>query len=275
MLDLSKIDLGKDEAEQDEKLSRYFLKTKNYENALAGTKTIILGRKGSGKSAIFKLLSDEMPKNGIEVVALTPDQYSWSALRDYTEQGIMAAQAHTNAWRLTFLSAVIWKLNELSYFKQGSKLVKYYQYMRDTFTPDSGQWLLHLVDKIKKALVGIKTQWVWLEETSSIATPLNIINQIYTLLLSEWPTGKKVRILVDRLDDSWDASEASKNLIIGLLKASNEINSRMNGKVVITTFLRSDIYDFLFFDDQDKLRQNEEIIRWTGKIGRASCRERV
>ena len=47
MLDLSKIDLGKDEAEQDERLKEYFLKTTSYNNALTGKKTIIVGRKGS------------------------------------------------------------------------------------------------------------------------------------------------------------------------------------------------------------------------------------
>lgn len=56
MLELSKIDLGKDEAEQDERLKEYFLKTTSYENALTGKKTIIVGRKGSGKSAIFTLI---------------------------------------------------------------------------------------------------------------------------------------------------------------------------------------------------------------------------
>ena len=40
MLDLSKIDLGKDEAEQDERLKEYFLKTTSYNNALTGKKTI-------------------------------------------------------------------------------------------------------------------------------------------------------------------------------------------------------------------------------------------
>lgn len=58
--DLSKIDLGKDEAEQDQRLQEYFLKTSNYMNALAGTKTIVIGRKGSGKSAIFALMQVEL-----------------------------------------------------------------------------------------------------------------------------------------------------------------------------------------------------------------------
>jgi hypothetical protein len=44
MYDLTKIDLGKDEAEQDQRLADYFLKTQTYKNALTGNKTIIIGR---------------------------------------------------------------------------------------------------------------------------------------------------------------------------------------------------------------------------------------
>ena len=73
MLDLSKIDLGKDEAEQDERLKEYFLKTTSYNNALTGKKTIIVGRKGSGKSAIFTLVQEELESQGAIVIAITPE----------------------------------------------------------------------------------------------------------------------------------------------------------------------------------------------------------
>lgn len=84
-MDLQKIDLGKDEAEQDQRLHEYFLKTASYRNALTGQKTIIVGRKGSGKSAIFSLLQSELENSGNLVIPITPDQYSWSTLRDYKE----------------------------------------------------------------------------------------------------------------------------------------------------------------------------------------------
>ena len=125
MFDLVKIDLGKDEAEQDSRLKEYFLKTTYYENAFSGKKTIIIGRKGSGKSAIFILLQDELEKNDSLVIPITPDQYSWSALKDYKEQGILPEQAHTNAWKLTLLASVVWKLNEKGLITAKTKLHDY------------------------------------------------------------------------------------------------------------------------------------------------------
>ncbi len=71
---------------------------------------------------------------------------------------------------------------------------------------------------------------------------------------------------------SWDASEEAKYLIISLLKAANRINGLFKGKVIVTIFLRSDIYDGLYFEDQDKLRQNEEILRWDNEDLKASSK---
>lgn len=264
MYDLKKIDLGNDEAEQDYRLQEYFLKTHFYQNALTGKKTLVIGRKGSGKSAIFILLEKELLGPRTIVIPITPDQYSWSALKDYTESGILPEQAHTNAWRLTLLSAIIWKLNENMLIPKNSKLVKYFQYMRDTYVPAKQEgWFLHLVQKGKSVLSSVNTHWVSFDfgETSTTATPLRIIDETQALLLKDWPN-TTIRILIDRLDDSWDSSEQSKFLIIGLLKAANSINTAFAGRAIVTTFLRSDIYDNLFFDDQDKLRQYEELLIW-------------
>ncbi len=138
-MNLQKIDLGKDEAEQDQRLHEYFLKTTSYKNALSGQKTIVIGRKGSGKSAIFSLLQSELEKSGNLVIPITPDQYSWSSLRDYREQGILPEQAHTNAWKFTLLSSLVWKLNNEGLISSKSKLAEFYKYMKDSYLPKTDE----------------------------------------------------------------------------------------------------------------------------------------
>ena len=64
-------------------------------------------------------------------------------------------------------------------------------------------------------------------------------------------------------------------MIISLLKAANQINGIFRGKAIVTVFLRSDIYDGLYFEDQDKLRQYEEILRWDNEDLKAIVCERV
>jgi hypothetical protein len=277
MYDLNKIDLGNDEAEQDARLEEYFLRTSYYRNAMNGSKTLVIGRKGSGKSAIFILLGKDIRNTGNMVIKITPDQYSWSALKDYKEAGILPEQAHTNAWRLTLLSSIVWKLNEENLLNENSKLTDYYQYMRDAYIAKNETWFLNIVEKGKSLLKGIKTQWVSFNfgETASVSTPLRIIDEMQALIIKEWPSDRVIRILIDRLDDSWDASQESINIIIGLLKASNLINTALSGKVIVTVFLRSDIYDNLFFDDQDKLRQYEELLLWNEEDLQTIVTERI
>lgn len=273
MYDLKKIDLGKDEAELDQRLREYFIRTTHYTNTLSGSKTIIIGRKGSGKSAIFTLAKEQLENEGELVISITPMQYSLAALKEYKESGITLEQVHTNAWKITLLSAIVWKLNEEGLISSTSKLVGYYQYMKDAYVP-TDEWFQNIVQKAKNFLGCIKSEYLSFE-FGSTGTPLRIINEIQELLLKEWPSNIHVRILIDRLDESWDASEEAKYVIISLLKAANQLNGAFKDKVIVTTFLRSDIYDGLYFEDQDKLRQNEEILRWDNEDLKAVVCERV
>lgn len=51
-ISFSDVDWGEDEAKNDESLERYFVEFPEYEKVLDGKKRYIIGRKGTGKSAI-------------------------------------------------------------------------------------------------------------------------------------------------------------------------------------------------------------------------------
>jgi hypothetical protein len=87
-------------------------------------------------------------------------------------------------------------------------------------------------------------------------------------------------VTLDRLDDSWDGSEKSKQILIGLLKASKEINDNYAGEtrqkgLSVLVFLRTDIYEGLRFDDKDKHRAIEEHIVWEADLLRRMIDERL
>ena len=56
---------GKDRAQEDENLMHYFVKTNKYDEIVSGARELVLGRKGAGKSALFRAISegckDEIP----------------------------------------------------------------------------------------------------------------------------------------------------------------------------------------------------------------------
>lgn len=73
-------------------------------------------------------------------------------------------------------------------------------------------------------------------------------------------------ITLDRLDDGWDASDESKMLLAGVLKAARDFNqtlSRSGQPAPILTFLRSDIFNELRFNDKNKIVADIEFLDWT------------
>ena len=116
-LTLADIDLGSVDAEADRRLSEYFVKTPYVDSALSVRRSHYLGRKGSGKSALFTQLDRLISEAGFEstrVLKVTPDQYAWNALRQYQEQGLLPEQAHANAWKFTIAIEVAGALADVS-----------------------------------------------------------------------------------------------------------------------------------------------------------------
>lgn len=139
---LRDIDLGSADAESDERLGEYFLATGYVREALTGTKTIFLGRKGAGKTALFKQLPELYRQEGLDLVTIpmSPDQYAWGALKEYKEQGILAEQAHTNAWKLTLAITIASELTSLDrvWSDDAAKAIKTLsQFLRENYGGES------------------------------------------------------------------------------------------------------------------------------------------
>lgn len=61
-------------------LEKYFVESVAYQRVCSGAKTIILGNRGSGKSAIFQMLANRERAAGSHVIELSPEDYSYELL---------------------------------------------------------------------------------------------------------------------------------------------------------------------------------------------------
>lgn len=277
-LTIGDVDLGGFDAESDYKLADDFVRTAYVDHALQGRQTLLLGRKGSGKSALFRQLPRLVKESHLDytVVQLTPDNYAWAALRQYREQGLLPEHAHTNAWKLTLaieVAGVLVSLERAWLPGAESDIDLLKKFITDNFGQLSLEKnLLSTATKVVKGLPAFNLSafgfGVGFNKDSPERQPLtpSVIDVLLDHLCN--PLGE-VPILVglDRLDDSWDGSSESCTLLIGLLKAVKDINDRFFSVserpiLRIVTFLRSDIYDGLRFDDKDKHRQTESNILW-------------
>ena len=288
---LADVQLGSPDAEADKKLAAYFLKTPYVESALTLKRTLFLGRKGAGKSALFTQLPRLIKESGyqnVEVVQVTPDQYAWKALHDYQENGLLPEQAHSNAWKFTLAIEAASRLLTLDESKlktadsQASHRVLH-KFLKDNYgdvAPNMFKIAGRLLQGIKSFNISAFGFGAGLTRSTE-DQPLT--PQIIDFILDAISVISKdfgVVVALDKLDDSWEGSDRSKQLLIGLLKASKEINDKYKGESIndgfaVLVFLRADIYEGLQFDDKDKHRATEESINWTSELLLEMVQERL
>jgi hypothetical protein len=277
MVVLGEIDFGAADAESDERLGEYFLSTGYVQEALTGKKTTFLGRKGAGKTALFKQLPELYREQGREelvTIPMSPDQYAWGALKEYKEQGILPEQAHTNAWKLTLAITIASELTSLEVdwgTKAGAAVKTLAQFLRENY----GGEAVDLKNAATKLLTGLKSfnlsafgfgiGYSAADGNERLLTPA-VIDKLLDLI-GDCVQEIGVVVLLDRLDDSWDGSDESKTLLVGLLRGAKDLNDkyRFDGHrgLQVISFLRTDIYPLLRFDDKDKHRASEYSIAWT------------
>jgi hypothetical protein len=100
-----KLYFGRDDAERDMSkgglLRAGFQPTRAYEEALSGRKTLVIGRKGSGKSAICMQLANREVRPGWTSL-ITPDTAAGDELRRFDLQGLTDQAAKSLIWRYVF-----------------------------------------------------------------------------------------------------------------------------------------------------------------------------
>jgi len=279
-LTLEDVDLGAGDAEADTRLADYFVKTPYVLTALNFRRKLLLGRKGAGKSALFSQLPSlikALPGAACTLVLkLTPDQYAWDALKTYSETGLTAEQAHGNAWKFTIAIevAAAFVADESATY-QTEVAVKAHERLKNFLQQNYGAVPPTVLTTAKRLLGGVKSfnltafgfgTGITMKDQEQPLTP-SVIEALLTAI-GEVTADRGVVVALDKLDDSWEGSDKSKQLMIGLLKAAKDINDRFSvgapvKGLAVVVFLRVDIYEGLTFDDKDKHRATEHPLTWT------------
>ncbi|MBN9529811.1 MAG: hypothetical protein J0H82_26625 [Alphaproteobacteria bacterium] len=288
---LRDVQLGAPDAEADKRLGSYFLTTPHVDAALQLRRTLFLGRKGAGKSALFTQLPRLVAGAGhpaTKVILVTPDQYAWNALREYQEAGLLPEQAHANAWKFTLAieaSAALTALSDESLKSDPAieALKRLKQFVKENYG-DAAPSLLKTAGQLLKGIKSFNVSaFGFGAGLTRAAEDQPVTPQIIeSILAAIAAVAQEIGIVIalDKLDDSWEGSDQSKQLLVGLLKASKDINDKYKGETVgsglaVIVFLRADIYEGLRFDDKDKHRATEESINWSPDLLRDMVQERL
>lgn len=282
MKDLSTIqNFGGIDADNDGLLMECFENHKAYIDALNFKKNIIVGRKGSGKTAIYKkfLLGKS---HDIFTFGHSFSDYPWDYHDKQVKLGIPDFDKYTHSWKylilLTISKIILNRDLSIPYDPETlDYIAKIESFIVDTYgTRDPDVTQIFTPSKILKLRPSIEINFELLKagispESIPMSELPTIIQEVNTNLLDyilkSLNPVNKYYILFDQLDLGFDPKNADyNNRLIGLLLASKDLINKakeykQNLNVII--FLRDDIYDNLHFDDKNKITENlTSTIEW-------------
>lgn len=287
-IDLARLTFGRDDAESDIAsglLRQGFVPTAAYEAAVRGRKSLIIGRKGAGKSAICRLL-DGGPDGGVVTSLITPDDATGEELRRFELPGLNPETAKSLVWRYVFAVQISRYL--VGHARQRHRrrlgrapanvrrLRRFLKAQHESGEQKLYDRVLTGTRRLRASSIGLGALGVsgTLEvreasEGARAARQLDVLEEVIGRAVAELdcPAEHPTFLLaVDQVEQIWSNDPASDELVVGLLLASKHVLSVLGGAVRCVLFLRSDIYDSLQFAESDKFRGEEERIDWTPEL---------
>lgn len=270
---LKNLNFGAPAAERDinQGLKEYFYESESYKRLRDSSKNIILGNRGAGKSAIFKMLAEHFSILRYEVIELAPEDYSYEILNDVLlkekDGSWVKHGAYAAAWKfLIYILAMKSIANRDNAFLK-KNCNKIFTYLRDKH-PDGNYTKLDKLIAYLKRIEGVKVGPYEAGLKTRELQSLYKLEEIHHLLDElKFACGKyPLAIFVDELDRGWDSSEDAKAFVAGLFQAAISIN-QLTPSLKVYISLRKELYDNIpaLYEDSQKVWDLFEVIEWDGE----------
>lgn len=283
---LTKVAFGHIAAEEEAKqLQHYFIETDHYKKVVSDVgKMLVIGRKGSGKTAIYVALRDHLPQRDSKVVveALSLDNYPWEMHIRVQDAGVPVEQCYVNSWKYIIYVLLAKKL--LNYGRSPENwsydgtygadvsvrdinfLEKFLKQNYGSVTPSVADLIVDKARQVRSLRIGQLEVGSDGSDVQRLSRSINQINnELEPRILRLLSAQHDYFLLFDQLDLGWDGTDKSKQLLTGLIIAARDIirlGRAADKRVHVVVFLRSDIYEELRFEDKNKLSPGLVELQW-------------
>jgi hypothetical protein len=266
------------DADADDLLDQVFQDHKAYKEAIEHKKFLIVGRKGSGKTALFRRITTP---NAATYLAhgMTFADYPWGLHKAMGSEGVPEEQRYQASWTyLILISLAHMLLNKDQSQPWDNRSQDHLSKIEKFFTDSFGSRNPDLTSLFAK---GVKYRFkahipLWsggsigIDPVAANELPrfFNSVNRAMLLAISESLNPNiDYHICFDELDRNFDPDDKEYSLlIIGLIMAARDINRHMRSlkkKMSAVVFLRTDIYQTLRFEDKNKVTEGHvSAIEW-------------
>jgi hypothetical protein len=281
---LQKIDLGDLAAENEIRaLASYFVPTAEYEEVKRGHARLVVGRKGSGKTALFySLRSTFRPLRNHVVLDLKPEGHQFLKLREAVLAHLPpGVQQHvlTAFWNYLLVMELAHQIvhHESSFAYRDLRLKDAFQRILDLYgeenateQADFSERLLELVDRI----IQKRSEMESIASTSEITRLIHEkpIRELNDALAEYLGIGRRgVWMLFDNLDKGWPIQAVRPEdilLLRALLEATRKLQRQFanrNVEVVSVVFIRNDIHQHLLLEPADRGKETPVLLDWNDR----------
>lgn len=251
-----------------EDAEKYFYHTKIVDRILSGERLYVIGRKGTGKTAICEYLVS-VDKKHYYSQKLTFKSFPFNLLYSLTDTGYTRPNQYITVWKY-FIYSVVCKMlsiNPKVDRRSRKKLQKLFnQDLRNALPKALTEWTSF---NFELNIIGSGFA-VGAGKAEANNETIDIAKRVEALesFLDKNLDSSTYMILFDELDEDYNnAEDTGENnyisLLTSLFKAVQDIRARFeNHKIFPIVFLRDDIYDFIQDSDKNKWSDYRVELEW-------------
>jgi energy-coupling factor transporter ATP-binding protein EcfA2 len=274
MPDLRKIESFGDIAAESDAVLKYFLTTDAARSIEAGHTLLVLGRKGSGKTALVRHFTETQPRTHGKPLSLR--SYPWTTHAGLVDQGAAKNEAYVASWKLLIairLASMVCDAGQNVYTDSIAALQKFLMDNFGTIDPETGAIFAQKALKVvgltfSPQVAGFSlgsinfgrddgSKVLGLELNSLTSSILKDVSSAIAELKIE-----RLFLHFDELDQGLiNVDDERGRLLIGLILAAREISlsNALRANIRPVIYLRTDIWQQLDFSDKNKIAQSSSI----------------
>ncbi len=282
---LAELSIGDSVAENEfQTLAEYYLRTDQYKRAARGEVNMVVGRKGTGKTALFSQLRNEKRTNVRNIVVdLKPEGYQLIRLKedvlDYLAEG---ARTHliTALFEYLFYLEICYKLLEKDrdrHMRDGRLYEPYNKLLAvyETGSAGEGDFSERLLGLSQQLIAAFKARFGTSSNQRLTATEVTElvhkrnIRDIRETLSAYLAFKNSVWVLFDNLDKGWSPHGLTTGdvmILRCLIDAARKIQrelQRDGHDFHCVVFVRNDVYQLLVEASADYGKESRAVLDWT------------
>ena len=239
---------------ENEESGSFFLENDAFKRTMSGNQFILVGRKGTGKTAIGKNICSNN-----KGVMLNFDSFHFQGLVDFRDHGHNVEYQYKAIWDYIILSNVIEIMyNSKKFENQEEVIVKNLLRKHDLDGKNSKFQDTKKIDSISEIISSDEIK-------SGGGAQVGLAVDIFKKFISKYAGNENYYIVVDNIDGDIKASSKFRStflvMIGGLLRSARDIRKLYKNNIKVIILMRYDVYGEL--DETDKWEDNIDRINWT------------